>query len=76
MYRTLPAEVRDRARRAFALFREDPSHPSLRFKPLEGHRGYWSVRITLAYRALCKREGDTVFWFWIGSHSDFDKLFG
>ncbi|MBI4703168.1 MAG: hypothetical protein HY744_18785 [Deltaproteobacteria bacterium] len=75
-YEALPEETKAQARRAFALFCADPSHPGLRFKPLRGYEGYWSVRITLAYRAICRREGDAVFWFWIGSHADFDRDFG
>jgi hypothetical protein len=72
MYRALPDEVRSQARKAFLLFREDPSHPSLRFKPLRGYPDFW----TLSYRALCRRDGETVHWFWIGSHADFDRDFG
>jgi hypothetical protein len=34
------------------------------------------VRINEQYRAVCERKGDAVFWVWVGSHNDFDKLFG
>jgi len=34
----------------------------------------YSVRISLDYRALGVRDGDTVVWFWIGSHADHDRL--
>jgi len=27
------------------------------------------------YRAVGIRTGDTIVWFWIGSHNEFDKLF-
>jgi hypothetical protein len=33
-----------------------------------------SVRISRGYRALGLRDGDLVTWFWIGSHTDYDKL--
>lgn len=36
----------------------------------------WSVRINEQYRAVGARQGDTVVWVGIGSHNDFDKLFG
>jgi len=26
-------------------------------------------------RAVAHREGDTVTWFWIGPHKEFDQLF-
>ncbi len=48
----------------------------LRFKKLAGHERIWSVRINDSFRALAERDGDKVVWFWIGSHNEFDKLFG
>lgn len=72
----LPAEVREQARRAYQIWRENPAHPGLRFKPIQGHEGLYSVRIGLGYRALGRREGDTVTWFWIGSHAEYDALIG
>jgi hypothetical protein len=72
----LPAEVREQARRAYQIWRDNPSHSSLRFKPVRGHQGLWSVRIGLGWRAIGRRDGDTVTWFWIGSHADYDGLVG
>jgi hypothetical protein len=72
----LPAEVREQARRAYQIWRTNPSHPGMRFKPIQGHAGLWSVRIGAGYRALGRREEDTVTWFWIGSHADYDNLVG
>ena len=31
-YRQLPAQIRDQARKAYRLWRQNPRHPSLRFK--------------------------------------------
>ena len=70
----LPVRVQKRARAAYRLFRQDPSHPSLRFKQVHPSRSIYSVRIGLAYRALGVRDGDDVIWFWIGSHADYDEL--
>jgi hypothetical protein len=71
----LPTEIQAQARAAFGLFQQSPHQPSLRFKPLKGHTNAWSVRIRLHYRAVALRTGDTVRWFWIGSHAEFDKDF-
>ena len=73
-FRRLPARVQRRARAAYRLFRQEPSHPSLRFKLVHPSRPIYSVRIGLAYRALGVREGDEIIWFWIGSHTDYDRL--
>ena len=52
------------------------AHNSLQFKKLRGHADYWSVRVTLDVRAVGKRQGDIIEWVWVGTHNDFDKLFG
>jgi hypothetical protein len=75
LYESLPPEVQHDARRAFAFFQQNPNHPSLRFKPLKGLNQVYSVRIGIHYRAVAKRNKDVLHWFWIGSHSDFDKEF-
>ena len=68
----LPAPVRHRAGAAYALFRGDPHHPSLRFKQVHPIRQIYSVG--LGYRALGIRDDDEIVWFWIGSHADYDRL--
>lgn len=75
-YGALTAVHRAAARKAYARFAADPAHPSLRFKPLEGFDDYWSVRVSSDVRAVCRRDKGEVTWFWIGSHNEFDKLFG
>jgi hypothetical protein len=72
----LDPRVQEAARRAYRLFSENPAHPSLRFKKLAGLPEVWSVRIDEQYRAVGERHGDKITWAWIGSHNDFDKLFG
>jgi len=67
---------RQAARRAYAQFAKNPAHPSLRFKKLGGHDRIWSVRINEQCRALGERDGDTIVWFWVGTHNQFDNLFG
>ena len=48
-----------------------PTHPSLQFKRIGA---LWSVRVGRDYRALGKESDQHIVWFWIGSHSDYDKL--
>ena len=75
-YSCLPEEVREHARRAYRLFRNNPHHPSLRFKKVDEEGNIYSVRIGLGYPALGVMEGSTVVWFWIGSHAQCDRLLG
>ena len=74
-YEELPLEVQRNAKAAFDLFKKNPDHPSLRFKPLKGFDNVYSVRIGIHYRAVARRNKSVLYWFWIGSHSDFDKEF-
>jgi len=60
---------------AYHLFAENPNHPSLRFKKLQGSDRIWSVRISEQFRAVGVRSGDTIEWIWIGTHNEFDNLF-
>jgi mRNA-degrading endonuclease RelE of RelBE toxin-antitoxin system len=70
----LPKPVRKQARDAYRLFRDDPNHPGLRFKRVHPDPPIYSARVGIGYRAVCVLDGDTVIWFWIGSHADYDKL--
>ncbi len=70
----LPNPVREQARKAFALWRENPAHPSLQFKNIHPREPIYSARISRGYRTLGLLEDDTVTWFWIGSHADYERL--
>lgn len=70
-YRALPEAVRKLADKNFELLKEDPHYPSLHYKKIDR---LWSVRVGAHYRALGLDSGDTIVWFWIGSHADYDKL--
>jgi hypothetical protein len=72
-FAALPEEIQAQARRAYRIFREKPSHPSLRFKKVDPLENVYSVRIGLGYRALGVLEGSVVIWFWIGSHAEYDR---
>jgi hypothetical protein len=74
-YRQLSNPVRQAARKAYRLWVKNPFHTSLHFKCINSDEGIWSVRITRSYRALGVLEGDTVTWFWIGSHDDYERFF-
>lgn len=72
-YNSLPPEIKSLADKNFALLKENPKHPSLHFKKI---KQYWSVRVGRFYRALAIDipEKNTVVWFWIGNHKDYDLL--
>jgi hypothetical protein len=71
LYEELPGPVRALADRCYELLKLDSTHPSLHFKSIGS---LWSVRIGSHYRALGHEVPGGIHWFWIGSHSDYDKL--
>ena len=75
-YARLSEPNRLASQRAYALFAQNPNHPSLRFKKLGGYELVWSVRINEQYRAIGERRGDVITWIWVGTHNEFDNLFG
>lgn len=73
-YLNLPEATHRQAREAYRLFRQDPTHPSLRFRKVHPTRPIYSARIDIHYRALGVRDAETVVWFWVGSHDDYERL--
>ncbi|MBL67644.1 MAG: hypothetical protein CMO74_04195 [Verrucomicrobiales bacterium] len=70
-YRSLPPDLHARAAKQYRLWLANPDHPSLRFKKVGR---YWSARISDNYRAVGVMDGDTVVWFFIGPHTEYEKL--
>jgi hypothetical protein len=70
-YNQLPGHIRHLAAENFQLLKEDSHHPSVHFKNVGR---YWSARIGIHYRALAVQEGEDIVWFWIGHHSEYDRL--
>lgn len=75
-YKLLTEKTRHSARKAYRLWKENPFHSSLHFKCINSEENIWSVRITLSYRAIGILDGDTITWFWIGNHDDYEDFFG
>jgi len=70
-YDVLPEAIQQQADKQFDLFEANPNHPSLQFKPAGE---YWAVRVSRGYRALARRRGDDLFWFWIGPHDEYERI--
>lgn len=74
-YAKLPEEVRELADENYELLKSDPFHPSLHLKCLKRKRILWSVRVGDSYRALAfEPEENVLAWFWIGHHSEYDRI--
>ena len=64
----------DKIRAAYRLWQADPDHPSLRFKKVHARQPIYSARVDLNWRAVGVLDGDTLVWFWIGPHDQYNAL--
>jgi hypothetical protein len=71
LYGALPTEVKKLADKQFALFEENPRHPSLGFQK-KGE--VYTVEVGRSWRAIGRRRGNELYWFWIGSHEDYNHV--
>ena len=73
-FRQLPEAVRRQGRQAYKLFKQNPYHPSLKFRQVHSIKPIYSVRIGIHYRAIGIRQRDEIIWYWIGSHAEYDRI--
>ncbi len=57
LFNALPKEVQDLAVKSYHLWCNDPNHPSLHFRRLQGSPDRFTVRIGNHHRALASFEG-------------------
>jgi hypothetical protein len=70
-FNKLPAVIQRAAQKQYRLWLDDLRHPSVRFKKVGN---FWSARVTDDFRALGIMDGDTVIWFFIGSHAEYERM--
>lgn len=65
-FASLPQSIRAKVHKAFLLFQQNPNHPSLHIKRVQGAQGIWEGRIDRQYRFTFhyeERDGKTVCVF-------------
>ena len=70
LYKNLPAEIQRKVNKALRLLAENPRHPSLQTKPIEGAPGLYEARVDLAYRLTFERAGNALRIRVVGKHDD------
>lgn len=70
----LPESVQEQAAKAYALWKQDPYHPSLQFKRVSQRQPIYSARVSLNYRVLGLLDSGQIYWYWIGAHNEYDEL--
>ena len=74
LYHALPDHIQRRAAKAYLLWKSNPNAHGLRFKRVGKRLPVYSARIDAGYRVLGLLEGDTIIWFWIGKHDDYERI--
>lgn len=72
-FNQLPINIQKTARKKLTLLNSDSRHPSLHLKKVSV---FWSFRISRHYRAIGIQKESAIVWFWIGVHSEYDKIIG
>ena len=67
-FRSLPPDIQRRAAKQLQLLLDNPRHPSLRIKKMEGSQDIWEGRITKGYRFTFQVRNDTYILRRIGTH--------
>ena len=70
-YEQLPTDIQRLADENHELLKADPWHPSLHFKKVGR---MWSARVGIHYRAVAVEDGPDMVWFWIGHHSEYERI--
>lgn len=73
----LPKPIQEKVKKAFTLFKDDPGHPSLGIKKIQGNQDIWEGRIDDFYRFTFEYQktesGEVICWFRnIGRHDIID----
>ena len=67
-FRSLPPDIQRRAAKQLQLLLDNPRHPSLRIKKMEGAQDIWEGRISKGYRFTFQVLHDTYILRRIGTH--------
>ena len=73
-FQRLPTNIQRKARKAYLLWKNDPHHPGLQYKQVHAVEPIYSVRVGIGWRALGTKTDDTMVWFWIGPHAEYDRI--
>ncbi len=70
-FKKLPKDVQKKVKKAIRLLAENPKHPSLRSKPVQGAPGIYEASPDMQYRITYERlPGDVLRLRVIGLHDD------
>lgn len=72
-YKGLPENIQELIDKQIFHLLENPRHPSLQIKKMEGRQTIWEARITKGYRMTFQIVDDTYLLRRVGTHSILKK---
>jgi len=69
LYKKLPADIKERTKKALQLLQTDPAHPSLGHKKMVGQDNICEFRVSDNYRITYQKLNDTAVLRKIGTHN-------
>lgn len=71
LYKNLPESIRKKINCQLHLLAENPQHPSLQTKPIQGTNGIFEARVDINYRLTYERlPDDTLLLRVVAKHDD------
>ena len=67
-YQQLSSTTQRRVDRKLSLLLENPRHPSLRFRKMEGYENIWEMRVSRNYRVTLLQSGEDFYLRNVGTH--------
>ena len=67
---SLPVEIQETIKAKLRLLVQDPRHPSLRVKKMQGAKGIWEASVTMDYRLTFEMAADKLILRTIGKHDE------
>ena len=69
-YHHLPRSLQRKVDKQVGHLAENPRHPSLQVKPIQGAKGIWEARVDLHYRMTFEMIDDTIYLRVVGNHDE------
>lgn len=74
-YKKLSEDEKKQTKKKLKIFIENPTHPSLRSKKIQGADGIWEFSVNMDIRVIWFYEGDEIiFLIDIGHHNILNKF--
>lgn len=71
LYKNLPESIRKKINRQIQLLADNPRHPSLQTKPIQGTNGIFEARVDINYRLTYERlPDDTLLLRVVAKHDE------